>query len=678
MNQIVKDSVCPLDCPDTCSLSITVKDNKVVDVKGSKANPYTAGVICNKVMRSFPEFVHGKHRLTSPLKRTGPRGSGMYEKVSWDDALDLVVAGFKKAIDAYGPQSVLPFNYAGPHGQLAGGSMDYRFFHKMGATRMNRGPLCGGVRGGAYASLFGNAPGMPPLQVLHSDLIVVWGNNITVSNLHLAPVLKEARKAGAKTVIIDPKKIKAAEQCDLYIQIQPGTDVILAMALAAELERKGGFDQDFISEWTIGFDVYMEQARKYSTKDAVNVCKIPKSQFDELVSLYLEARNVAASFGNGMERGRSGGSGLRAAMALQALTGNHGRLGAGVVAKSGVGAPKTPDRLQRPDLIPQNTRVFNILDIANKLQDETLDPPIMATMIYNHNPVATHPDQANLIKALMREDLFIVGCDVVMTDSMAFADVILPASSHFEYHDIFGAYGQNYIQRAEPVIPQVGESLPNTEIFRRLALRFGYDEPMFKVSDEELINQAMDEKSPYFEGKTPSRMSTKKAIELKGGDEAPLIMCDTVMPATASGKIELFSQTLEDKYSYGVPRFEVVEQDLPFILMTPGSAKRTNATFGNCAESQGVEILEMNPKDAQRLGLENDDNVMVFNTRADVTFKLVITEATKPGVLYSPKGTWRASSETGYTANALIPVDIRTDIEDGACYNETFVDVKKY
>ncbi len=670
-------SVCPLDCPDTCSLNVTVSDGKVVDVKGSHANPYTEGVICNKVARYYPDFVHGDARLTHPLKRTGPRGSGQFERVTWDDALDLIVDAFSKAIDAYGPQSVMPFNYAGPHGELAGGSMDRRFFHKMGATLLNRGPLCGAVRGTAYASLFGAAPGMPPSQAVHSDLIVVWGNNVTVSNLHLMRALKAARADGATLVIVDPKRTKVAEQCDLFIQIHPGTDVILALALAAELERREALDMAFIAEWTHGFDRYMDEARKYTIDDVEQRCRIPAEQFNRLADLYVRSKTVSASFGNGIERGRSGGSGLRAAMALQALTGNHGRLGAGVIAKSGVAAPKTQGRLHRTDLVPEGTRTFNIVDVPEMLLDESLDPPVMATMIYNHNPVATHPDQTRMVEALMREDLFIAGSDVVMTDSMAYADVILPAASHFEFDDIYGAYGQNYVQRAAPVIPCVGDSLPNTEIFRRLAARFGYDDPMFAASDEQLMDEAMDGDDPRFGGVRPSRIALDEAIEMKRPNGDDLIMCKTVTPATPTARIELFSQDLEDRFGYGVPRFEPVEQSLPLALITPSSDKRTNATFGSSAASQGLEIVEMNPADASARGLADGDKVVVRNERGRVTFRLVVTDATREGVLYSPKGTWRSTSETELTSNALIPSDIRTDIERGACYNETFVEVEK-
>jgi anaerobic selenocysteine-containing dehydrogenase len=670
-------SVCPLDCPDTCSLSVKVQGDTVLEVKGSKANPYTNNVICNKVARYYPDFVHGKARLRHPLKRVGPRGSGQFARITWDQALDLVHDGFTQAIKAHGPQAVLPFNYAGPHGELAGGSMDRRFFYQMGASMLNRGPLCGGVRGGAYASLFGAAPGMPPVQAIHADLIVVWGNNVTVSNLHLAPILKKARKQGAKLIIIDPKRIKIADQCDMHIQLRPGSDVVLAMALAAELERRDALDKGFIAKWVTGFDAYMEEARKYSIADVNTICGVPTAQFNQLADWYVASENAAASFGNGIERGRSGGSGLRAAMALQALTGNHGRLGAGVIAKSGVAAPKTQARLHANHLMKDGTRVFNIVDVPEKILDETLDIPIKAVMIFNHNPVAAHPDQANVIKALMRKDLFVAGSDVVMTDSMALCDVILPAASHFEYDDIYGAYGQNYVQRAAPVIPCVGESLPNTEIFRRLAARFGYDGPLFKATDIQLMDDAMDGDHPQFKGTRPSQISMDHAMEMKAPNGEDMIMCKNVTPATPSGKIELFCQDYQDRFGYGVPRFEPVPQDHPFVLITPSSDKRTNATFGSHAASSGPEIVEMHPDDVSKLGLTDGKIVTLWNARAEVTFTLKASDKTRVGVLYSPKGTWRATSETELTANALIPSDIRTDIEAGACYNETFVDVRQ-
>ena len=303
----IRPAVCPLDCPDTCSLYVTVQDEKIVAIRGSRANPYTDNAICSKVSRFYPDFVHGKQRLKYPLKRVGKRGSNQFERISWEEAIDKVYAGFSQAIEQYGPESVLGFNYAGPHGELAAGSLDRRFFNKLGSTQLDRGPLCGGVRGGAYASLFGNAPGMPPEQAEVADLIVIWGNNVTVSNLHFGRVVAKAKKNGCKVIVIDPKRIRIAERADLYLQIKPGTDVVLALALAAELERRGGLAESFIEQWVDGAIEYMENARTYSRTDVESICGLSLNEFDALADYYLQADTVAVSIGNGIERGKSGG-----------------------------------------------------------------------------------------------------------------------------------------------------------------------------------------------------------------------------------------------------------------------------------------------------------------------------------------------------------------------------------
>ncbi|MGH1464151.1 MAG: molybdopterin-dependent oxidoreductase [Cognatishimia sp.] len=660
-------SVCPLDCPDTCSLSVQVNGDEIQKLRGSKANAYTDGVICNKVARSYVEFVHGKNRLRHPLKR---QGDG-FVRIGWDEALDLVHAGFSQAIDAFGPESVLPLNYAGPHGELAAASMDRRFFNRLGATELDRGPLCGGVRGAAYNSLYGNAPGMPPAQAIHSDLILVWGNNVTVSNLHFTRVIKAARAQGAKLVVIDPKRTKIAAQADLFLQLTPGTDVVLAMAVAAKLEQRKALDQAFVQKWVSGAPQYLGSARQYGQAEVEALCNIDRSGFETLVDWIAGARAMATSIGVGIERNRSGGAGLRAAMALNALMGQHGRLGAGIIAKSGGHAKKTPERLQAPHLRRKPARCFNILDVSDRLLDRGLAMPVKAVMIYNHNPVATHPDQGKMIKALSQKDVFVVGSDVVMTDSMALCDVILPAASHFEHHEIFGAYGQNYVQRAAPVIPLVGEALPNTEIFRRLAARFGFAEPDFQDSDLALMDQAFADL-----GQRPSELDLESALQTGGDMGQDAILCDTIAPQTPSGKIDLFSADLEARFGCGLPTYRAPQATLPLTLVTPSSDKRINATFGGCAASDGPEVLEMHPLDAAARGLQDAQKVAVYNALGEVHLQLQISDAMQQGVVYSPKGCWRATSDTAMTVNALISTDSRCDLIGGAAYNDTFVEIR--
>jgi anaerobic selenocysteine-containing dehydrogenase len=671
MHAETKPSVCPLDCPDTCSLSVTVEDGRIVRVRGSKANPYTAGVICEKVARYYPDFVHGENRLTRPLIRTGARGSRNYRAAGWDEALDLIHRRVCDAVERLGGETVLPLNYAGPHGKLAGGSMASRFFARLGATRLNRGPLCGAVRSTAYASLFGNAPGMSPEQAEHASLITVWGNNVTVSNLHFARVMKAARERGAKVVVVDPKRIRVAEQCHLHIQPRPGTDVVLALALAAEFERRNLVDEGFVKDWVAGYDRYMEAARAFSLEDAARICAIDAGDIEKLIELYGSTNRIAVSIGNGIERGRNGGSSLRAIMALSALRGAFRHRGAGVIAKHGAAFPYDDEALQQPHLAPAVTREINIVDTGRVLLDDALDPPITALVIFNHNPVCTHPDQNRLRRALAREDLFIVGIDVAMTDSMAYADVVLPASSHFEFDDVYGAYGQTWLQRAAPVIDPVGESLPNTEIFRRLASRFGFDEPAFADDDGALMRASLKQDDPRLEGIRPDELPLDRALPMHdAAGETPV-----PWPNTASGRIELFSDQLDAQHGCGVPRFEPLQMDYPLNLITPSSAKRTNSTFGGHADSDGPVTIEIHPLDAASRGIGDGQAVDVFNDLGRVRMAAKISDRVTPGVCYSPKGAWLHTSNTGQTVNALVRADAKADICGGACYNDTLVEI---
>src|SRR5438093_5043343 len=421
-------SVCPLDCPDTCSLTVTVEDERIVAIRGSRANPYTAGVLCAKVPEAYPGFVHGEGRLKTPLRRVGAKGEGRFERISWTQALDTVHERFAAVIAAHGPQAILPLNYAGPHGMLAGGSMDLRFFHKLGASLLDRKPLCGGIRTEAWLGTFGAVPGIRPEHAAHAKLIIAWGNNVAWSNLHLTPVINRARKAGAKLVVVDPFRTRIAEQADLHLPVRPGTDVVLAWAIAAEIERQGGLDREFIAEHVQGFDEFMELARRYTIPDAARICALSEGTIAKLAEWYRTIAPAAISVGNGLERNQNGGSGIRAVFALAALAGKFGVPGGGLVNGAGHAFPKTLARLQRPDFVPPGTRTLNIVDVGQHLLDPALSPPIKALFVYNHNPLVVHPDQNRMRRGLAREDLFVVGGDVVITDSLAYADVVLPGA----------------------------------------------------------------------------------------------------------------------------------------------------------------------------------------------------------------------------------------------------------
>ena len=393
-------SVCPLDCPDTCSLTVTVEDAKIVKIRGSRANPYTAGVICTKVAGSYPEWVHGPGRLQTPLRRVGAKGEGRFAPVSWDEALDLIHERVTSVIAAHGPAG-------GPAAQLRGAARHARV--RLDGPALL--PQAGRLAAGPPAALRRHPdPGLArhlrhraghraragaPLQA-H----VAWGNNVTWSNLHLTPIINAARRDGAKVVVVDPKRIKIAEQADLHIALRPGTDVVLAWALAAELERRGALDREFIERHVAGFEEFMAQARRYSVAEAARICQVPEAQIRQLAEWYHTLSPASISVGNGLERNQNGGSGIRAIFALPALAGKFGVPGGGLVNGAGFAFPKTPARLQRPDLLPPGTRTLNIVDVGAHLLDPTLSPPIKALFVYNHNPLVVHPDQNRMRRGL--------------------------------------------------------------------------------------------------------------------------------------------------------------------------------------------------------------------------------------------------------------------------------------
>jgi anaerobic selenocysteine-containing dehydrogenase len=668
-----KASVCPLDCPDTCSLTVTVADGQVSAVHGSRANPITHGSICAKVAHSYPAFVHGPNRLRYPMRRVGAKGEGRFERISWPQALALVRERVTAVIERHGPQAVLPLNYAGPHGMLAYDSMSLRFFHRLGASKLDRSPLCGGIRSTAYASVFGATPGTPLQQVNRSKLIIVWGNNATVCNLHLIRQINQAKRAGAKLVVIDPRRVRIAEQAQLHLPVRPGTDVVLAFALAAELERLGALDTDFIREHVVGFEPYMKAARAYPPERAAAICGIEESDIRRLARWYQEASPAVIAWGNGLERNRNGGSGLRAIAALPALAGKFGVEGGGLVGGAGQAFPKTPERLTMPELAPSGTRTVNIIDVSRMILDPELDPPIRTLFIYNHNPVIVHPDQNRMRQALAREELFVVGIEVAMTDSMAYADVVLPACTHFEHADVYPAYGQQYLQRAEPVIDPVGESLPNTEIFRRLAATFGFTEEAFRVSDRQLMDAALDPNDPRMQGMRPSEIPTDRALRMEYEGAEPVLF-KNVRPRTPSGKIELWSEALEQRFGMPLPIYQPLTSNYPLTLISPASEHRITSTFGGLPASDEAPPLRMHPQDAIARRLPEGAEVRVWNDLGEVFLRLHITDEVRPGVVCSEKGAWFRTSRNGQTVTALTPLH-KADLAGGACFNDARVEV---
>lgn len=669
-------SVCTLDCPDTCSLTVTVENGRIAKVRGRENSPFTEGVICSKVARDMPEFVHGGERLLYPMRRTGPKGSGKFERISWDAALEAIHNGLSQAIAKYGPQTVLPFNYAGPHGMLQNDSLSARFFHKLGATQLFRGSLCGAVRGQAWAGLFGTVPGCPPELCAEADLNVIWGNNATVANLHVVRRVRQAMRKGGRLVVIDPLRTKIAEQADLHLAPKPSTDVVLAFAVAVEIERLGGLDEAFIAANVLGFDEYMDRARAFPAAKAEAICGIPAADITKFAHWLIGSKRLVMAPGNGWERGRNGGSGVRAAYALWPLLGKLGK-GSGIVAGASHSFPKTGDKLTRPDLAPIGTRTLNIKELGRALAEDGIDPPIRAAIIYNHNPLVVHPDQNRMRRGLAREDIFMAGIDISMTESMAYCDIVLPAATHFEYADLYAAYGHHWLQRAEAVILPQREALPNTEIFRRLAARFGFDDDVLQASDAALMDDAVNAADPRLGGVSGSQVPIEKPMQMRGPDDQPLVLYDNVRPKTPSGKVELKSEVLAQRWGAHalLPEYRERDVEFPLALISPASDRRISSTFGGMKPSLSAPPLLMHPADAAARKLTDGVKVRVWNTLGEVFLPLHVTDAVRRGVVSSEKGAWLASSPNGQTISALVSASEDADLARGACYNDTPVEV---
>ncbi len=656
------NTVCPLDCADTCSLKVDIEGEQIVRVRGSDKNPFTAGKLCTKVSTGMVEWVHGDKRLTRPLLRSGKKGSGQFEAVSWDRAYQEIKQNYERIISAYGAQAILPLNYGGPMGVLSGHSMDERFFARLGASIINRTPLCTAATTAAWTSVLGDVGGIDFSEMEHSKLIVIWANNITLGHLHLIKTIRMARKSGAKLVVIDPKRIRIADEADLFLQLNPGTDVVLAYAVANLLQSNNGLDQEFIRTHTSGAKEFLAEASKWSVAEAARICGVSEQQIRELADLWATQKPASMTMGVGLERTRNGGSSIRAAMSLPLLTGNFGPKGAGICDPSSYFNIDS-SKLRCPELRSEPVRQINILDVGQHIVEDDLAVPIKSLFIFNHNPVAVHPRQKLLIEALQREDLFVVGFDVNMTDSMRYADVVLPACSSMEYGDLYKAYGHAYLQRTEPVIPPVGESRSNTRVFRELAAMLGFDEPEFKESDADILASAV-----------PDLIAVGQTLDRSTATDSASVFRD-LPPDTPTGKAQLFNPQEGERSGLALPAYQALSQKREFTLVSPSSDKRTNSTFGGTAANKTPYCVEMHPQGASRKNLTDQQKVKLVNEQAEVVLELSISDTVKPGLLYVPKGAWCADSESNLSINALIPGS-KADMGEGACYNDTQVDVE--
>ena len=655
-------TACPLDCPDSCSLSVTVERGKVVKIDGSTAAPSTDGYICGKV-RHFDRHVYHESRILHPAVRSGPKGSGLFSRVTWDEALDLIAVKMEEARTQFGAESVLPYHYGGSNGILTDQYADARFFRRFGASRLAR-TLCAAPTGEAALAMYGKMPGIAYDDYPRAKLIIVWGCNPSATGIHLVSHIKRAQQAGAKLVVVDPRRTPLARIADLHLPVRPGTDLPVALSLIRELFARGHADQTFLAAHTRGSDELRQAAEPWTLERAAAVAGLPAADLEKLAVWYGTISPAIVRCGWGQERNRNGGSATMAILALPAVAGKFGVRGGGyTMSNSGAWDIKTDDIVGVP--LP-STRLVNMNHLGRALLDYA-DPPIKVLFVYNCNPAATVPDQNRVKRGLAREDLFTVVHEQLLTDTTAYADVILPATTFLEQYDIAKGYGAYHLHLVQPVIAPVGEARPNQDVFNALAARLGQPD-----GDSELgeAGGLMEVARRLPDGRGAALLDGKRATAPGGG--APIQFVD-VFPRTSDGKVDLYPSQVESRDGLYAYADDPATADYPLSLISPASEHTISSTLGELRP--GVAKLKMHPGDAIARVIADGDPVRIFNELGEVHCEAAVTGDVREGTVSLPKGLWAKSTFNGATATALVP-DSLTDIAGGACFNDARVQVE--
>ncbi len=660
----VLPSVCPLDCPDSCSLSVSLDNGRITKVDGSDHNPLTGKFICAKVRR-YPERVYSPLRVRHPQKRVGAKGEGSFERISWDEALTTIAARFRAIIASDGPEAILPYHYGGSNGLLGEGALDARFFNRLGASELEK-TICAAPTGTVYRALYGNMGGVPAEDYRLARAIVLWGVNPSVTNIHLVPYINAARHAGAFVAVIDPRRTTLARSATLHLQPLPGTDVVLALAIIHELIQRGAVDQSFVAAHVNDFDRLAAAAANYSPAKAAQICQVAEADIHRLTTAYADASPAVVRCGWGIERNRNGGNAARAILALPAVAGKFGVRGGGMTMSLSGAIPINKAGLARPDLRRAQARSINMSELGRVLT-EPLSPPIRALFVYNANPVAMAPNQNLILRGLAREDLFTVVHEQVMTDTARYADIVLPATTCFEQEEVKKSYGHYYLQYADAVIAPQGESVSNTELFLRLARAMELDEPELRAGEDDLLAVALEGAQARLGGTDLARLRRTRIAALSFAGKRELVQFGTDFPTTSSRKIELFATDLGALEYQPLPTTAY-----PLTLISPASSPTINSIFGELNRREPRLVMHSN--DAAERELEDGEPVRVYNHLGEVHVRLSVTDTIRPGVVSLAKGMWQASSANGQTVTALVP-DHLTDIGAGACFNDARVEV---
>ncbi|MBM4073289.1 MAG: molybdopterin oxidoreductase family protein [Planctomycetes bacterium] len=677
-------AVCPHDCPDTCGMLVTVADGRAVKLRGDPDHPFTRGFLCQKVSR-YLERVYHPDRLTHPLLRTGSKGAGQFRRISWDEAIDRIADAFRKiAASADGPQAILPYSYAGTMGKLHNASLDRRFFHRLGASLLDR-TICATAGAAGCDITLGTRAAFDPEAIVHARYIINWGSNTSVTNMHLWALMHKARKAGARIVSIDPFRCQTAARSDWWLPIRPGADAALALGMMHVIFRDGLQDDDYLQQYCLGADRLRERAlQEYSLDKVSRITGLPAGDIETLAHEYAATPPACIRVNYGLQRHHGGGMAVRTITCLPAIIGAWRHAGGGALLSTSKLYPFNAAALERPDLIRPGTRTINMVQLAEALAGELPGPPVRALYVYNSNPAAVNPDQARVLQGLRRDDLFTVVHDQFQTDTADYADIVLPATTQLEHFDIHGSYGHLYLQTNEPAIAPLGEARSNTDVFRLLAERMGFEPELFQVSDEELARQALQ--SPEFDGIGLERLRCDGPVRLNlPKDYAPFARGGFPTP---SGKCELYSPGMAARGLDPLPTYTPPREDpqtrpelaarFPLQMLSPPVPEFLNSTFvniGSLRKQAGEPTVEMHPDDAVARGIADGQTVRLFNDRGSFVARAVVAGNVRPGAVVSQGIWWNKLSADGVNCNVTTSTGL-TDLGGGACFFDNLVEVQ--
>ncbi len=669
-----KRVVCAHDCPDMCSLIAHVDNGRVVKIEGDPNHPLTAGFACGKVNRDH-ELVHSPERLKTPLRRTGPKGSGQFEPITWDQALDEITTKWRAIIAESGPQAILGYAYSAHQGLMNRG-LTNGMFHALGTSRLNAGTVCDSCSDAAWEHTVGPVAGADPESVVESDLVVGWGSDLHATNVHLWALIEKARARGVKLVVIDPRRTRAARAADLYLPIRIGTDAALALGVMHILARDGLVDRAYIAAHTLGFDqVERDVLPNFPPARVAEITGLPVADIEQFAAMYGAAKKSFMRIGFGMSRFTHGGRNLRTVALLPGVTGAYGRYGGGALLATAAAFDLNYGAVRRPSG-PATARTINHLKLGEALV-EANDPPIRALFIAANNPAVTNPNLAKLRAGLAREDLFTVVHDPFMTATTRYADIILPATTYLETEDFFRSYGTYYMQYSEAAVPPQHEAWSNLRVTQTLARRMGLNDPVFGMTPRDILKELFQGAGGPVAAYDPATLPEQGPISIAGKSGQAF--------GTPSGKLEFYSQTLADHSQPPLPGWEpdpaapATGGDYKLQLLTTPGYFQSHTAFSGVAflrEREGAPCAVLHPDDAKARGLTEGQKIRLFNDRGAIGVVLHVREDVRPGVILVPGQRPDEEAVSG-TVNMLCD-DGYTDLGEGATYQSTWLEARAW